>query len=321
MLLKNTIIALSLASTAVVVPVSVVAQTAATADPARLKLAEAMAGKIIPPGSYQKMMKDMTAQMADGMMSQMLGMDASVIAKAAGDDAVDTQGKSLGDLATAQDPHFKERMDIMMKVMFDEMGTLMSAMEPAARNGLAKVYARKYTTPQLKEMNAFFDTPSGATFAADFMATFTDKEMTTAMMGEMPKLIEAMPAIMAKVEAATAHLPPMPKAPADAAAEAAVDAAAAAMDAAGEGYEYGTEPWFDRSNWSKADQSKAAKIEAASEKISLSYFQFEEAAIERAKQRYLKSGWTPAPKEAASDAPMAAEDIPADAVPPPAAPE
>jgi hypothetical protein len=189
------------------------AQTTATEvpDAERLKLAETMAAKIIPTGSYQKMMRDMAGQMADGMVAQMMGMDAAVFAKAEGDDPAGVEGKSLGELAAQKDPHFKERMDIMMKVMFDEMGTLMSAMEPAARTGLAKVYARKYTTPQLKDMNAFFATPSGSAFAADFISTFTDKELMTAMMGEMPKIMEAMPAIMKKVEEATAHLPPPPK--------------------------------------------------------------------------------------------------------------
>jgi hypothetical protein len=43
------------------------------------------------------------------------------------------------------------------------------------------------------------------------MATFSDPEMMQAMMGQMPKIIEAMPEMMKKVEAATAHLPPLPK--------------------------------------------------------------------------------------------------------------
>jgi hypothetical protein len=43
------------------------------------------------------------------------------------------------------------------------------------------------------------------------MSTFTDKELMQASFGMMPKIMEAMPAIMKKVEAATAHLPPPPK--------------------------------------------------------------------------------------------------------------
>ena len=130
---------------------------------------------------------------------------------AGGDAAEGKEGKSVGELAAASDPHFKERMDITMRVMFDEMGKMMNEMEPVARDALAKVYARRYSAQQLTDMKVFFATPSGSAFAADFMATFSDPEMMQAMMGQMPKIIEAMPEMMKKVEAATAHLPPLPK--------------------------------------------------------------------------------------------------------------
>lgn len=189
-----------------------VAAEATPVDPARLKLAQGIAGQLIPPGTYQKIMKDVSEQMASTMIEQMMGMDAAAMMGTAGGDAAnDTEGKSVGELATAADPHFKERMDITMKVMFDEMGKLMADMEPVARDALSKVYARRYSEQQLADMNAFFATPSGSAFAADFMATFSDPEMMQAMMGQMPKIVEALPEIMKKVETATAHLPPLPK--------------------------------------------------------------------------------------------------------------
>ena len=77
-----------------------------------------------------------------------------------------------------------------------EMGDLMSAIEPTVREALAKIYARKYSAKELTDMNAFFATPSGSSFAGNFMSTFTDKEMINASFGMMPKIMEAMPAIM-----------------------------------------------------------------------------------------------------------------------------
>ncbi len=275
---------------------------AVSADPAKQKLAENMAGKIIPPGSYEKMMKDMSVQLADTIIAQTLGMDASTFAMAKEGDEAPAEGKTLGDLAAEADPNFKERMDIMMRVTFDEMGKLMSAMEPAARGALANVYARKYTTQQLTDMNGFFATPSGSTFAADFMSTFTDKEMMTAMMGQMPKVLEAMPEIMKKVEAATAHLPPPPGA---ASAVDAADAEAAAADAAAAdpfANDTGSEPWWDRSNWDKADQRKIADLESKSDALveqstvaSDTYLKFETEVMLRVRDRYLAKGWKPEP--------------------------
>ncbi len=190
---------------------------AASIDPARLAAAQKTVGKLIPPGTYKRMMKDVMDKMANGMIEQMMGMDAATVAGMAGAKAdsgeVDAvKGKTIGELTAQKDPHFKERMDIMMKVMFTEMGAIMTDMEPAIRNALSNTYARKYNVKQLDDMNAFFGTPSGAAFADNFMATFTDKEMIDASMAMMPKIMEAMPVIMKKVEAATAHLPPLQKA-------------------------------------------------------------------------------------------------------------
>jgi hypothetical protein len=297
--MRKLILATLLAASSLTVAAQpVFAQTeAVAADPAKQKLAETMAGKIIPPGSYEKMMKDMSTQMADTIIAQTLGMDASTfeMAKEGGTSATD--GKTVGELAAEADPNFKERMDIMMRVTFDEMGKLMSAMEPAARGALANVYARKYTAAQLTDMNAFFATSSGSAFAADFMSTFTDKEMMTAMMGEMPKVLEAMPEIMKKVEAAMAHLPPSPSAAASA-ADAAADATAGSTDPFAN--DTGGEPWWDRSNWDQADQKKITDLESKanalaekSEATTTSYVNFETEVMLRMRERYLAKGWKP----------------------------
>lgn len=215
-MIRNCIFALAAGTATITLPAPIFAQEVATeaapVDPARLTLAQGIAGQLIPPGTYQKIMKDVSEQMASAMIDQMMGMDAATMMGTAGGDAAEgTEGKSVGELAAAADPHFKERMDITMRVMFEEMGKMMNEMEPVARDALAKVYARRYSAQQLTDMKGFFATPSGSVFAADFMATFSDPEMMQAMMGQMPKIIEAMPEMMKKVEAATAHLPPLPK--------------------------------------------------------------------------------------------------------------
>ncbi len=311
-------IALALGTSSLVVASPSVAQSAeaAPADPARLKLAETMAGKIIPPGSYEKMMKEMSGQIADTIIAQTMGMDAATFAKASGEHTSAVDGKSIGELAAEMDPHFKERMDITMKVMFHEMGTLMNAMEPSARSALAKVYARKYSAEQLTDLNNFFATPTGSAFGADFMSTFTDKEMMTAMMGEMPKMLEAMPAIMKKVEEATAHLPPPPHPEGDS-----EEAAAAGAAAAAEGAAAAAEDAARRASWSKADLKAVEKLEAEQTRLLNRYIVAETAFNDNSDK--LQAAIDTAKRNAGQptdDEIMAAEDIPADAVPPPAIP-
>jgi hypothetical protein len=182
-------------------------------------------------------------------------------------------------------------------VMFEEMGTMFAKIEPDVRAALSQIYARKYDAKQLADMNGFFATPSGSAFARDFMSSFMDKEMIGASMKAVPALLEGMPVIMKKVEAATAHLPPMAKGPGDSVADAAADAAEAAGDAAmaAASGDNGTEPWYDRENWTSTDRNKIIALETASDNAMGAALDYESAAIDRTRQRYLKQGWK-APK-------------------------
>lgn len=324
-MLKSAILALSLTVSLLAVSAPVIAQanaakpTTTPIDQVRLKLAEQTVAKLIPPGTYQKIMQDMMDTMAGGIVDQMMGMDASVIANMAGaedgsNESNAAKGKTMADIAAEKDPNFKERMDITMKVMFSEMGNLMSEMEPIVRVAMSSIYARKYSAKELSDMNIFFATPSGVSFAGNFMASFTDKEMMQASFGMMPKVMEAMPEIMKKVEAATAHLPALPKSE----TEPAVDAEANAATT-----ETGEEPWYAEDNWKPAARKDVTKLSdaylKANEKTEAAYNAFHEAqndAIDQTRKRYVANGWRAEPAQM----PMAAEDIPADAVAPPALP-
>lgn len=334
-MLKSALLALSLTASSFALTVSASAETPAATtapapvDPVRLKLAEQTVAKLIPPGTYQKIMKDMMDTMAGGIVDQMMGMDAATMAGMAGEDvgseaAAAVKGKTMAEILAEADPNFKERMDSTMKVMFTEMGDLMSAIEPTVREALAKIYARKYSAKELADMNSFFATPSGAAFAGNFMATFTDKEMMDASFGMMPKIMEAMPAIMKKVQAATAHLPPPPKPEDELLDEAAADAATEIEASKPFAAETGEEPWYIEDNWTSANRIKVRKLSdtyiKASEKseaVAVKYDEAQSVAIDDARQRFLAQGWKPEP----APEPIAAEDIPDNAVPPPAAPK
>jgi hypothetical protein len=88
--------------------------------------------------------------------------------------------------------------------------------------------------------------------------------------------------------------------------------------------EMGDEPWFLEENWSAPERKQyaaASKVyQAASAKSDIAYGKMDtiqQAAIEKARARYKAEGWLPVSVEE----PMAAEDIPVNAVPPPALPK
>lgn len=176
-------------------------------DPARLAAAERVVLALVPPGTYMRMMRDQFPAMMDGVMAQMMGMSAADLGAPGADGSTVPVGKAIAE----GDPHVRERMSIMTKVMGEEFGTVFEKLEPGLRAGLSRSFARKFTTAQLNELDAFFATPTGKAFAGEYLATFMDPEVMQEMMAATPEIIKAMPAIMAKVEKATAHLPPPPK--------------------------------------------------------------------------------------------------------------
>ncbi|WP_321326830.1 DUF2059 domain-containing protein [uncultured Parasphingorhabdus sp.] len=181
-------------------------------DPARLTAAKVTVDYLFPLGTYERMMKGTMDQMMDSIISQSFDQPMAQTMKGMGvdDPELDDLGDaSINDMMLERDPHFRERMQISTRVMTNEMVDLMTSMEPALRETLASIYARKFTADQLGEMNAFFATETGGAFARDYMMVFVDPEMMQSMMSFVPEMMQAMPAIMKKVEEATAHLPPV----------------------------------------------------------------------------------------------------------------
>lgn len=169
---------------------SVASAAAQQVDPARLALAEKTVAVLVPQGVYLRLMQQQFPAMMDAMLAN---MESAV-----------PGGR---DKARAADPAFDERMRIMTRVMGEEMGPLMSRMEPSLRTGMARALARRFDPQQLNDFNIFFATPSGKAFGEQFISLFADPEIMGEMMKMMPMMMQEMPRIMKKVETATAHLP------------------------------------------------------------------------------------------------------------------
>jgi hypothetical protein len=212
---------LALAATTSFVAGPVLAQTAEPAssaevaiDPARIAAAKPVVQAIFPLGTYRRMMSGTLSQMVDQMMDSMYDMKASDLLGAAAPDEkskASTEAvvgeSTIGALAETGDPAFRQRAKITMDVMFAEMIPMMEKLEPGIQTSLASIYARKFNATQLEDMARFFATPSGRAYADQSMLVFMDPEMMKSMQSFVPEFVKAMPDIMKKVEAATAHLP------------------------------------------------------------------------------------------------------------------
>ena len=162
-----------------------------------MEAAKSTVDYLFPLGTYERMMKGTMDQIMDSMMAGMGGMRMGDLAGAGGvskgDIPEDMGEKTLAEISREADPHFDERMKISTKVMMDEMIDLMITMEPAVREALTKIYARKFNVAQLTEMNSFFATDTGSAFARDYMMVFVDPEMMKSMMSMVPEMMQAMP--------------------------------------------------------------------------------------------------------------------------------
>lgn len=175
-------------------------------DPQRLALARQAVAAIIPPGTMQKIMKDSMGNMEEMMLKGMFDMKGSDLGVTG-----EGQEKTLREAMAEKDPHFEERMRITNRVMAEEMGVIFTRMEPRMVEGMARAYARRFSVAELTEINRFFASPAGASFARQSFELMTDPEMMTEMMSFMPELMKDMPAIGEKLKKATAHLPMPPK--------------------------------------------------------------------------------------------------------------
>ena len=165
--------------------------------------------QIWPLGTYERIMRAAMGQVMSGTMANMYDMPIDEFAKAIDPKApVAPSGKTFRQILAEDDPYFEERMRRTMKVMTDEMVALMTEVEPEVRVALTDTYARRFTVAQLGELHAFFATPTGRIYARESMLLMMGPDMVKAMQAFMPRMMQRMPSIMQKVEAATKDLPP-----------------------------------------------------------------------------------------------------------------
>ena len=183
----------------------------AALDPARLILARTTVDHFWPIGTYERMMNGSMEQVMDQMFASMADMTmGDMTAPYGGSEAIGKEmaGKTFREVMAKADPHFQERFSIMNRVMMSSMIPMMNRLEPDIREGMARVYARKFTAEQLGDMNRFFATPTGRAYASESMMLFVDPEVMSLIGKFAPEMARELPQIMQRVKEATAHLPP-----------------------------------------------------------------------------------------------------------------
>lgn len=176
----------------------------------RLPEASAAAAVALPDGLYGRMMRQaiegivtpLTEKFATPSQEELAGK----VGVAEGDlpDLDESQRKRLGVLL---DPYAEERTRVMMGGVMTALETVFGHLEGPMREGLAKVYASRFTAPQLGEINAFLATPTGQAYASESLAAFTDPQMMGAMMRALPSVVTVLPQTMIELKALEDSVP------------------------------------------------------------------------------------------------------------------
>jgi hypothetical protein len=270
-------------------------ENSAPIDPAQLKLGEAAAAKLLPAGSLKTMMNKMIDMMMTPIMNAFPEMSSGEIMMKTGiyEGEIENLNEETRKTITAMlDPTRKERGKQMVTVMEPLLNETMAMLEPPMRTGISRAYARKFSAAQLRAINGFFATPTGAVFAAESYPMQADPEVMRAIVKAVPELMKTlktkgpgletefkklpkeraladlnkdeMASLAALLKVDVAKLEEQREAMANSGAEAmleAGDVAAAAADAAAATTQYadetGTEPWYEEDNWAKADRTRA----------------------------------------------------------------
>ena len=175
----------------------------------RLPMARSIIDKMIPPGTLGEMMGGMFDQMFGPLMQMATSNPTGDVARQLGVEASDLEldEEQAVELAGILDPAWRERNEAMANVMPELMKGMMATMEPPMRKAMSEAYAIYFTEQELADIDAFFSTPTGLSYARKSFAMGSDPRILGASMEALPAMMESMADIEAQMEAATAALP------------------------------------------------------------------------------------------------------------------
>ncbi len=176
---------------------------------ARLPLATQIVGKMIPEGSMAEMMGSMFDDMLGPLMDMGGAAGTSTVAENLGVTPfdLDLSDEQTVELANLFDTAWEERQQRTADMFPQLMGEVMSAMEPSMRKAMSELYAINFSDQELTEIDTFFSTETGASFARKSFTMASDPRVMGASMEAMPAIIGMIGSMEERIAESTADLP------------------------------------------------------------------------------------------------------------------
>lgn len=176
---------------------------------ARLPQAQRIIDRMIPEGTLGEMMGSTYDALLGPLTAAFDAPALEAVANGTGFDASDLalEAAQAEELAQLFDPAYAERQK-REKALFPAMMTdLMNVMEPTMRKAMSELYAINFTQTELNDIEAFFQTASGTSFARKSFTMSSDPRIVGATMETMPQLMETFAGMDRKFAEASADLP------------------------------------------------------------------------------------------------------------------
>lgn len=176
---------------------------------ARLPQAQRIIERMIPEGT----MAEMTGSMYDKMLGPIMEVGGSPATNTvtAGTGLsiydLDLTPEQTEELAALFDPVWAERQKREMAMFPGVMAEMMNAMEPGMRKVMSELYAINFTAQELSQIEAFFLTETGASFARKSFTMSSDPRIISATMESMPAMMGTIGSLEQKIAEASADLP------------------------------------------------------------------------------------------------------------------
>ena len=107
-------------------------------------------------------------------------------------------------LTDGEDPKFQARVDSDMQAMWQEMTSILARHIPDYYEAMARSYARNFTIPELRQILAFAQTPTGLKFLQSGSLIAESPEVVAVLQQMQVDLFADLPAFMKKKRQATA---------------------------------------------------------------------------------------------------------------------
>ena len=178
----------------------------------RLPLSSEVVAVMTPPGFYSEMMDDMMGSIIEpmfGILSGPLAAEQLLIERIGftHDELPELTEKQSTRVIALLDPAAPRRVEAMTTSITKLLTDVYQQVEDPLREGFTKAFAARFTESQLRDLQAFFATPTGKMYAEEAFSIYVDPQVMTASMRMMPAMLESISDMSSEIEMAMARLP------------------------------------------------------------------------------------------------------------------